>query len=1201
MLGSGSLIDIFGGSYHFLSCHFFQNVPEQNPNYAQIHTGNSTKVTFENCSYEIYPIAETSRNGNSLNSNMFYVLSYDSNTITFQGAIPHSLSPACSTKENDNFSAHALSSTPRSIQHVSLKNVFVSHRGQDEDNCGNWTMPCRSVRHAVNISSANDVIHIDYAEGRPYKECEHPIGGNQAIMLDKSLSFYGFNGSTILHCEQTYPFFEINSQNLKNCSAPKIVFSNLSLASRGTLFYAFYAISSTFELEFNFCDIERSLHFVEATSLSCSIQVFNSNIRSSRDPIYMLCGNLTARLIGSTFFSCSTYLISNSNYFSNQVSLLPYETVLNVHIYNCSFIPMGGKQSCTWFLSIVPSTGTGNITIKSSIFLNFNNHVKILRFAALSIHSGSPLLLSTNIVLDKLHFENINSGPVVHLQVETKQCHVSIFNSMFVNTTTALVCKINICTAKLYNVTFNSTHSMLGSGGMISLLGRVYHLSSCHFFQNVPVQNPSYPLIRTDGSTKVTFENCSYEIYPAVKTSRNGNVLSSNMFYFLSYDATAINDKGVSLFVKGYFTMLCPPGYRMNLNVQCYNSADVPVFYRLFTASCEQCPRKTYSFHRGEVQNHRSNHITCHECPVGGKCVEGKVTSKPNFWGYKSNEKVEFLQCPPKYCCDTDHCENYNSCHGNRMGTLCGECPSGMSESLFDTKCKPNKDCTSVTFWPAISAYLTLYLLFFLYHGDIVNFLRKRFIPLLLPSGNGRDSKSGGLLKIIFYYYQIIHLLRNTVRSDAKVKLLDDIETFLFKSFNFLIIGIPSIDCPFQDLRPVQKTVIVHSVGYSLLTLLCLLYLSTFVFKVVKKLRARSTQEMVALTEAMHHSPNLEDNPFLGRTAGAFACISLLMYASSTQLCLSLLHCVPVRDNKVLFLDGNIQCYQTFQYFLLAYMISSILPFCLVPVLGSYLLKFGPIGVKQFCAACVFPLPFCCFWMYLLLKYCRCGNQGSYNTIENDDAVRSEQDNDETQSLGSENTFTSSTDRNETTSTRCESAVCTDSNKAPSTKSESAIRSVLLGPFRPHQAFLCFPSSHIPWEGFLIFRRLVLIIVLTFVYDIQLRLFAALILCVAILICHTIVYPFQRKRDNVLESFSLGTHVVLCGSTLIKALHYGEDYSSFSKTLPVLNVIESILIVAPLSIIMIVVIFSLAIKLVFGLKLCVSVLIRKVRGILRFT
>jgi hypothetical protein len=149
------------------------------------------------------------------------------------------------------------------------------------------------------------------------------------------------------------------------------------------------------------------------------------------------------------------------------------------------------------------------------------------------------------------------------------------------------------------------------------------------------------------------------------------------------------------------------------------------------------------------------------------------------------------------------------------------------------------------------------------------------------------------------------------------------------------------------------------------------------------------------------------------------------MYASTAQLCLSLLHCVPIGDRYVLFLDGNIKCYQTFQYFLLSYMISSILPFCLVPVLGSYLLKVDRIGVKQFCAACIFPLPFCCFWMYLLLKGRRCmGNQGNYNTIEqNNNAVMHEQDNDETQSLGSEDISFSRTDSNETTSKRSKSAI----------------------------------------------------------------------------------------------------------------------------------------------------------------------------------
>ena len=161
-----------------------------------------------------------------------------------------------------------------------------------------------------------------------------------------------------------------------------------------------------------------------------------------------------------------------------------------------------------------------------------------------------------------------------------------------------------------------------------------------------------------------------------------------------------------------------------------------------------------------------------------------------------------------------------------------------------------------------------------------------------------------------------------------------------------------------------------------------------------------------------------------------------------------------------------------------------------------------------------------------------------------------------------------------------------DSNETTSKGIELAIVGVLLGPFRSHEAFLCFPSSNIPWEGFLIFRRLALIIVLTFVYDIQFRLFLALTVCVAILIIDMFVNPFRRKSLNVLESLFLGAHVVLCGSSLTKAL-YCEAVDLF-----VFNVIENILTVAPLSLVAIAVIFCIVAKLIFGVKQCVSFITR---------
>ncbi len=729
---------------------------------------------------------------------------------------------------------------------------------------------------------------------------------------------------------------------------------------------------------------------------------------------------------------------------------------------------------------------------------------------------------------------------------------------------------------------------------------------SCRFFDNKPGPSPYTGVVTISRKAKVTFLNSYFE-NRQTKEQANQLFASGNQpVYFRgknTFNLVALKGSqtvfarvptflDIILIIKTNFKILCPQGYKVNSQRECRNTKNAYVCHYI-NVQCEQCPTKTYTLERGKFIFNKSNNIQCQKCPRGGDCNSGLVRAKPNFWGYKTKMKIIFDQCPPGYCCNTEDCTTYDSCHGNRTGTLCGQCSDGMSESLFSTQCITNTECSLNYFFIfATTAMLVLYLVFFLYHKEIVKILQTSLFSKRLsfsinnrndqrnnfPSADNTFSPSG-MVKIFFYYYQVCNLLRSSVGSPKNGQFMYDFENVISRVMNMILVNLPSFNCPLKDLRAVPKVVILHSVGYCLLVLLCLLYMINKLFLILRRLGngddRRTALRFITTTRSGERSGNSKSS-FPQRVASAFTCISLLMYASSAQLCLSLLHCVSIGNNQVLYLDGNIKCYQTFQYFLLAYMISSILPFCLVPVLGSYLLKSGQIGVKQFCVACIFPLPFCCFWLYLLLKDCRCGNQGTYNTIEeSDNAVGSQQSNNETQILGSdenENTFQST---------------------------ESAILKVLLGPFRPQQAFMCFPSSHIPWEGFLIFRRLVLIIVLTFVHDIQLKLFLALTLCVAILMLHMLVNPFQRKRDNILESFSLGTHVVLCGLTLIKALYYGEEYS-FTESFPVLNVIENILIVAPLSIIMILVILSIAMKLVFGLKLCVLFLIRNTGRLVRF-
>ena len=1104
---------------------------------------------------------------------------------------------------------------------MTINSLFVSHHGDDLKHCGNWSMPCRTVRQAVKMSNDGDEIYIDYSQGRPYMECENKTQSTCTIELPKSVSFYGINGKPEIQCRKCNKFFIITSPSF---NTTRIKFVNLVLLNSNIEIGA----KASTELVYQNMLVRDNVYALYSKySTDCSIKIFNSSFELNHNSvrgIYLRCTNLTVHINSGSFKLTPLFFTNIANKPTRGIKT-------EILVQNSTF---DGKKinNCAPLLAIKPFAAIYNVTIIDSVFkdhfANCTSPHDDNQFSTVQISDDySDVRKITSILLSNLLFENnynnwaslsLIAGYLGYTAVD-----VMIKKSTFRNNSAALRVSSRCfdkpwwsakpATIILENNTFLRNFAKMVKGNAAAAINFDHVTSrvfSCRFFDNKPGPSPYTGVVTISRKAKVTFLNSYFEnrqtkeqanqlfasanqpVHFRGKNTFNLVVLEGSQTVF----ARVPTSLRIGLIIKTNFKILCPQGYKVNSQRECTNTKKEYVCHYI-NVRCEQCPTKTYTLERGKFIFNNSNNIQCQKCPRGGDCNSGLVRAKPNFWGYKTKMKIIFDQCPPGYCCNTEDCTTYDSCHGNRTGTLCGQCSDGMSESLFSTQCITNTECSLNYFFIfATTAMLVLYLVFFLYHKEIVKILQTSlFSKRLSFSINNRNDQrnnfpsadntfsSSGMVKIFFYYYQVCYLLRSSVASPRKGQYIHIFENVISRVANMVLVGLPSINCPLKDLRAFPKTVILHSVGYCLLCFLCLLYLINTLFFILRRFRDNGRTELQYITTTRSdHRSNTSKSSFSQRVASAFTYISLLMYASSAQLCLSLLHCVPIGDNQVLFLDGNIKCYQTFQYFLLAYMISSIIPFCLVPVLGSYLLKFGRIGVKQFCAACIFPLPFCCFWLYLLLKDCRCGNQGTYNTIEeSDNEERCQQSNNETQSLSSDEITFVSLDRDETS------------------RSELAILRVLLGPFRLNQAFMCFPSSHIPWEGFLIFRRLVLIIVLTFVYDIQLKLFLALTLCVGILILHMLVNPFQRKRDNVLESFSLGTHVVLCGLTLIKALYYGEEYS-FTESFPVLNVIENILIVAPLSIIMIVVMLSIAIKLALGLKLCILFLIRNTGRLVGF-
>ena len=1089
---------------------------------------------------------------------------------------------------------------------------FVSQRGTDLDTCGSWSMPCRTIRYAVKMSKDGDQIYIDSAKERPYMECENITKSTCPIELNKTISFHGINGRPTIKCKGSYILFVLKNSNL---NVPKVGFYNLVFTSADTV--AECSVAAGFELVIaNTTIMDSRLGIHSKNSENCFINIDNSTFRENTDgAIWLKCNNLTAQITNSVFQKNPILLqtIYNQRYPNH------WQTV-QVFVRNSVFDGQYTRELTNLF-SIQPCATILNISIWDSLFVH--NH----GFASLLIYDlNSSKRIGTYISLRKIRVENNLNAETAAVTVITRfkkhaPFEVEIRNSNFKNNSAAL------------------------------------HISGK---QSASRAKPTVIYNNTFTQTFVTFTDCYFENRQTASAATQFYARADSLVYFKgknTFNILALN-QGQAIFtipfgqvtrlsINTNFKILCPKQYILKTQKSC-KSYEHTMTCSYMYITCEKCPPKTYALERSQFVFNSTKNIKCNQCPRGGNCVGGIVKALPNFWGYKTNALITFAQCPPGYCCNSKDCVSYNSCHGNRTGTLCGRCPVGMSDSLFGSQCTPNTECSMSLFIPGAVAMLVAYLIFFLYHEEIVSVVGKSLLGSLRvfrrrkETRKNLESGKSGLLKVIVYYYQVVSLLRSTVgpRNGNEIigKLRDDVSGVL----NMVLVNVPSFSCPVKNLHPVQKAAILHSVGYCLLGLLGIIYLTENVVRLLLKRVRPNPIEMRSLTSngVQQHRPK-----FTARIASAFTYISLLMYVSSAQLCLSLLHCVPVGDEQVLFLDGNIRCYQTFQYYILVYVVSSVFPFCLVPVLGSYLMKMDRISVSQFCVACMFPLPFCCFWSYLLIKDYRTRKRGNNDTAESERTVRRTMDDnliehcegqmnegqdsaeyeDQSQCQGQEEGQRQAaceetayqrtslmndgeeTDDGESEQARqhrclqatlheCEGeGACEETNLSSTsivnttTENKTAILRVLLGPFRTHNAFLCFPDSVLPWEGYLIFRRLALILVLTFVHDNRLKMMLTLTLCVAILASHTYIKPFTRPCDNAIESLSLSTLTVLCGFTLIKSLYNGEDVSCPSEDpglLNYFNTFENVVVVAPLVFLVFLVVLSVLGRLLLLVRKC---------------
>ena len=414
-------------------------------------------------------------------------------------------------------------------------------------------------------------------------------------------------------------------------------------------------------------------------------------------------------------------------------------------------------------------------------------------------------------------------------------------------------------------------------------------------------------------------------------------------------------------------SLICPRGsdleilnFTNTINTE-YKSKLCTIILTVLQFNCKACPVDSYSLQHGRSAGLKKiGGFKCLSCPFGAECLKN-VAAKENYWGYQvprlSPPALNFTNCPTGYCKHPDPGDplQYNSCHGNRSGILCGQCKAGYTETLLSPSCRRNDECDDTWLW-GVAVVMLLFMATYLVHKPRLSvFIRRQIFWFRQHSFNVEDPEDGnvtlkshdnGYLKIVFYFYQVANLLLIATSYSTIVEshLLQPVVGFFNFQFRFSSSGFL---CPFAGLTVVTKELFLASQVFGVFIMILVCY---FCHVLVRKCKSLPP-------------PNL--GPYLG----ALLETMLLGYAVFANTAFRLLRCTTIGEESRLFISGHVLCYQWWQYLLMVFVGVVVVPFVVMLGLGPYWLSKGSISVKGFVLGCALPLP---YLVYRLVSHLFC-------------------------------------------------------------------------------------------------------------------------------------------------------------------------------------------------------------------------------------
>ena len=267
--------------------------------------------------------------------------------------------------------------------------------------------------------------------------------------------------------------------------------------------------------------------------------------------------------------------------------------------------------------------------------------------------------------------------------------------------------------------------------------------------------------------------------------------------------------------------------------------------------------------------------------------------------------------------------------------------------------------------------------------------------------------------------------------------------------------------------------------------------------------------------------------PFVGSYVGAILQTLLLGYTTLATVSFSLLRCVPIGSEKRLFYDGNHVCFQWWQNILVGFACTFVIPFVFVLLWGSYKLYGKTLSTGKFLLACFFPLPSLIHWLFV-----------SFGRVQRNPV---------------------------------------NDVSTPHQMSMNSVERVLYDSFkRPDEG----GKLSLGWEGIMIGRRLILVVLKSFVNSPMPRLLIMSLFCFLFLLHHVVTQPFRDSLANTAETISLLSIAILgmvnlfFASFLSLAVSFNDYFSSWWKVCEGVEVVILCLVPAVFGLLVVIAILS---------------------------